>query len=103
MEAFLMVVLRLEADLRSKCGAGSWWKRVLNLANSLVKYEVWTLRREEDPLAGVPILTSGTIFNISAICADFLFLNNGLFSLILVVLEIAIFAKLSDFLINIWK
>ena len=23
-EAFLMVVLRLEADLRSKCGAGSW-------------------------------------------------------------------------------
>lgn len=44
-----------------------------------------------------PILTSGTIFKISAFIADFLFLNNHLFSPILEVLKTAIFAKLSDF------
>ena len=45
-----------------------------------------------------PILTSGTIFEISAFIADFLFLNNYLFSPIFKVLKTAIFAKLSDFL-----
>lgn len=45
-----------------------------------------------------PILTSGTIFKISAFVADFFFLNNSLFSPILTVLKIAIFHKLSDFL-----
>lgn len=45
-----------------------------------------------------PILTSGTIFKISAFFADFLFLNKYLFSPILVILGISIFAELSDFL-----
>ena len=45
-----------------------------------------------------PILTGGTIFKNSAICADFLFLNKHLFSPILVVLKTAFFDNLSDFL-----
>ena len=46
-----------------------------------------------------PILASGTIFDISAFIADFLFLNNNLLSPIFEALKIAIFTKLSDFLI----
>lgn len=45
-----------------------------------------------------PILTSGTIFKISAFIADFFFLNNSLFSPIFKVLKRAIFDELSDFL-----
>ena len=44
-----------------------------------------------------PILTSGTIFKISAFIADFLFLNKNLLSPILEVLKMAFFGRLSDF------
>lgn len=56
MEGFLMVIGRGQT-CEATSGAGSWWKRVLNLANSLVKYEVWTLRRERDPL----LLSNGNL------------------------------------------
>ncbi len=46
-----------------------------------------------------PILTSGTIFDISAHVADFLFLNNALFSPIYTILKRVNFNNLSDFLV----
>ena len=49
-----------------------------------------------------PILTSGTIFKISAFIADFLFLNKRLFSPIFEVLKRAILTELADFLATIY-
>ena len=46
-----------------------------------------------------PILASGTIFDISAYVADFLFLNNYLFSPIYTILKKVNFNNLSDFLL----
>ena len=45
-----------------------------------------------------PILASGTIFDISALMADFLFLNKRLFSPILDVFNLKVLKELSDFL-----
>ncbi len=47
---------------------------------------------------GIYLFASGTIFDISAQVADFLFLNKCLFSPILRILKLAIFDDLSDFL-----
>ena len=47
-----------------------------------------------------PILASGTIFDISALMADFLFLNKRLFSPILEILKLIVLEKLSDFLFS---
>ena len=47
--------------------------------------------------AGVPLLASGTIFDISAYVADLFFLNNHLFSPIFEIFIMMILKELSDF------